>query len=171
MSVKLRVVSRCVSIRQNAGLRIQRLKTWYKKTRVPETRGSHDFRTVLPSLVQQTSAATGLAIGEVKEPPAVIPFEADLSPSHWYLRVRVEWADVRPCRRAVLLWIGQCSIVWVGCVARPSIIGHVWRIVPWSTDGCVRSHWNWLPSHGCGSTSWHRSYRGRLGSVRCRHHR
>ena len=170
MSVKLRVVSRCVSIRQNAGLRIQRLKTWYKKTRVPETRGSHNFWTVLPSLMQQTSAATGLAIGEVKEPPAVIPFETDLSPSHWYLRVRIERADVRPCRRAVLLWIGQCSVVWVGCVARPSVVRHVWRIVPWSTDGSVRSHWHWLAGDRSGSTGWHCSYRSCLGTVRCCHH-
>ena len=58
MSVKLRVVSRCISIRQNGGLRILRFEAWYKKTRVPETRGSHNFRTVLPSLMQQTSAAT-----------------------------------------------------------------------------------------------------------------
>ena len=80
-------------------------KTWYKKTRVPRTRGSHDFRSGLSMLLQLSSVLIGSAIGEVKEPPAVIPFEADLSPPHWYLWIRVERADVRPCRRAVLLWI------------------------------------------------------------------
>ena len=42
------------------------IKLGTKKTRVPGTRGSHDFRTVLPSLWQLTSVVTGLAIGEVQ---------------------------------------------------------------------------------------------------------
>ena len=122
-------------------------------------------------LRQLSSVLIGLAIGEVKEPPAVIPFEADLSPSHWYLWIRVERADVWPCRRAVLLWIRQCSVVWVGCVARPCIVWHVWRVVPWSPNRSIRSHRNWLALHWSGSTHGHRSDWACLCPVRCGHDR
>ena len=38
-----------------------------------------------------------LLVVEVKHPPAVIPFQAYLTPSKWNLGVWVEWADVWPC--------------------------------------------------------------------------
>ena len=37
-----------------------------------------------------------LLVLEVEEPPAIIPFEGDFSPSQRYLRVRIERADIRP---------------------------------------------------------------------------
>ena len=37
-----------------------------------------------------------LLILEIKEPPAIIPFQGDLSPSQRHLRIRIEGSDIGP---------------------------------------------------------------------------
>ena len=56
-------VSHCLSCPRIDALWWQPDKTWYEKTRVLGTRGSHNFRTVLPSLWQLALGGTAVGTG------------------------------------------------------------------------------------------------------------
>ncbi len=84
-----------------------------------------------------------LFTGEIEVPESVIPFECHAAPTEWNLRVRIKRSDVRPCRCAILFWIGYGGIVRVSGIAGPSIAGHLRCVVSWNAWTIGRTHVQW----------------------------
>ena len=87
------------------------------------------LRESIPAADLSPPATAGLIL-EVEHPPAIVPLQRNLPPSQRDLRVRIEWADVRPGGRGILPGVGDGGVIWVRCVARPSIVGHVRCVKP-----------------------------------------
>ncbi len=91
--------------------------------RNPQSKNPPNGSSPSGGLIAGRTVRVRLMVLEVQEPPAVIPFQRDLTPAQRYLRIRIERADVRPGRGRILLWISQRRVVWIGRVTRPCVTG------------------------------------------------
>ena len=72
---------------------------------------------------------------EVDLPVSVVPFQLHLTPSQRDLRIRVEWANVRIGRSAVLFGVADLSVVRITGVGRPGVVRQVPRMATTPLQG------------------------------------